>query len=291
MQEAMLNHYRSFGPFTYPGLYQDRLQRSLPTDIAHVARLVKQQVIHKMTLYMGREGASVNPAYGKISDVPWYRQSEDDYLPTATAMLAELYRRDPRGIVPDRSQEAKLILTCRFVAILMASILKSRGIPTRVRAGYAPYIDSDRIEDHWITQYWHTPSERWISLDADTSLEEHPFDPLDMPPTTFDFAANVWLAIRAGDRDPNAYRTHGSAYLDELGAQVLTDFHCLMNNEIPYTHYAQFVASDFDEAHEQKLQELDAFARLMQNPDDNFAQLQTIWETRHDFRLLRGPLI
>jgi hypothetical protein len=29
----------------------------------------------------------------------------------------------------------------------------------------------------------------------------------------------------------------------------------------------------------------------MQQPDENFAQLQTIWETNRDFRLLRGSLV
>lgn len=291
MQESLLNHYRSFSLFTFPGLYQELLQRDLPADIAEMGRLVKRQIIHKMTLYTGREGSHVNPAYGDMGKVPWYRQGEDDYLPTAAAMLTELYRRDPRGFVPDRAEEHKLILTCRFVAILMASILKSRGIAARVRAGYAPYIPSDHIEDHWITQYWHAPSGRWITIDADTSLERRPFDPFDMPLDAFDFAANAWLAIRSGRKDPHAYRIHGPTYLDELGAQVLCDFHCLMNNEIPYTHYPVFVASDFDDSNEQKLQELDAFARLLQQPDENFAQLQTIWETNRDFRLLRGPLV
>src|SRR5947207_8162882 len=104
MQESSLNHFRSFSLFTYPGLYQERLQQDLPNDIAQVGRLVKQQVIHKHTLYAGRKG-SHSPAHKEISSVPWYRQSEDDYFPTTSAMLAELYHRDPRGFVPDRSQE------------------------------------------------------------------------------------------------------------------------------------------------------------------------------------------
>jgi hypothetical protein len=291
MQQSQLDHFRSFSPFTFPGLYQELLQRDLPEDIAETGRLVKRQVIHKMTLYAGRNGAHLNPAYGNTSEVPWYRQSEDDYFPTAAAMLAELYRRDPRGFVTDRAQENKLIVTCRFVAILMASILKSRGIPARVRAGYAPYIPSDHIEDHWITQFWHDPAQRWITIDADTSLEDRPFDPFDMPPDTFMFAADVWLSVRAGRQDRNAFRTHGPTALDELGAQVIADFHCLMNNEIPYTQYPLFVASDFDDSNEAKLQELDAFARLMQQPDENFGRLQDIWETRRDFRLLKGGLI
>ena len=293
MQQNEFDHYRAFSQFTYPGLYQENLQRDLPGDIGQVGRLVKQQVIHSVVLSTGREGVQINPVYGNIYEVPWYRQGEDDYFPTATAILAELYHRDPRGFVSDRAVENKLILTCRFVAILMASILKARGIPARVRAGYAPYIrpDSDTVEVHWITQYWHAPEERWITIDADTSLEHRPFDPFDMPPDTFGFAANTWLAVREGRQDAQAYAVYGVSALENLATQLFFDFHCLMNNEITYTQTPVFIAIDFNMVDEEKLQTIDALARLMQQPDENFAQLQTIWETKRDFRLLSGSLL
>ena len=292
MQQNMLDHYRAFSQFTYPGLYQERLQHDLPTDIRQLGLLVKRQVIHSGVLSMGREGTKTNPAYGNIHEVHWYRQGEDDYFPTAAAILAELYRRDPRGFVADRAVENKLIITCRFVAILMATILKTRGIPARVRAGYAPYILPDRPETHWITQYWHAPEERWMTIDADTSLENRPFDPFDMPPGTFDFAAHTWLAVREGRQDANAYAMNGLSALESLATLVFFDFHCLMNNEITYLQAPVFITSDFNTVEEEKLQEIDALARLMQQPDENFVQLQTLWETKRDFRLLRGsPLL
>lgn len=291
MQQNIFDHYRAFSQFTYPGLYQERLQRDLPTDIAQLGRLVKRQVIHSLSLSAGREGARTNPVYGNIDEVPWYRQGEDDYFPTATAILAELYRRDPRGLVADRAVENKLIITCRAVAILMATVLKTRGIPARVRAGYAPYIRQDRPETHWITQYWHAPEERWITIDADTSLEKRPFDPFDMPPGTFDFAAHAWLAVREGRQDANIYAIDGLNALENLATQVFFDFHSLMNNEITYLQAPVFIAIDFKTVEEEKLREIDALARLMQQPDENFAQLQRLWETKRDFRLLRGSLL
>src|SRR5579884_4279574 len=244
MQEAYLSHFRAFSQFSYPGLYQDCLLRDLPDDIAQTGRLVKQQVIHSLVLNLARQGIHHNPAYGNISEVPWYRQSEDAYFPTVAAMLAELYHRDPRGFVPDRAQEHKLIITCRYVALLMAAILKSRGIPARVRVGYAPYIPAPRIVDHWITQYWDAAASRWVTIDADTSLEQRPFDPFDMPESAFEFGADSWLAVRAGRRNADAYDIHGPTALDELAAQVFADFHCLMNHEIPYNQYPVFVASN-----------------------------------------------
>jgi hypothetical protein len=288
MQMSLLEHYRAFSPFTYPGLYQERLVSDLPADIREIGRLVRLQFIHTMILETERAGHSVNPAYGDVSKVPWYRQGEDDYFPTVVAMLAELYHRDSRGLVVDRTVENKLILTCRFVALLMAAILKTRGIPARVRAGYAPYIHPERIEDHWINQYWQESEQRWITIDVDTSFEQRPFDAFDMPSTAFDFAARAWLAVREGSAEANAYRFYGESALPELAAQVVCDLHCLMNNEITYTQYPAYVTSDFEG---EKLQAIDALARLLLEPEENFSRLQTIWGTNRDFRILKGSLI
>lgn len=280
MQESVLNHYRSFSPFTYPGLYQEFLLRGLPDDIGQVGRLVKNQLIHKLSLYTARMSANADDI---LNNVSWYRQGEDDYFPTVAALLAELYRRDQRAFVAEHSIEDKLILTCRFVALIMAAILKSRGIPTRVRTGYAPYIRPDRLEDHWIIQYWSVAEGRWITVDADTSLQERPFDPFDMPADAFYFAPNAWAALRASRKAEDSARLYDAAY------HVLTDFHCLMNNEILYIHVPVFIASGIDRNMKQKLEEIDALASLMRQPDENFTSLQAIWETNHDFRLLQGP--
>lgn len=291
MQMSFLEHYRAFSQFTYPGLYQERLLRDLPTDIGQVGRLVKQQVIHSLSLAASREGEHVNPAYGNIREVPWYRQGEDDYFPTAVAIFAELYHRDPRGFVPERAVENKLIITCRAVAILMATILKTRGIPARVRAGYASYIRADGMETHWITQYWHAPEKRWITIDADTALEDRPFDPFDMPPETFYFGANAWLAVREGRQDASLYIVDGGSTLENLARLLFFDFHALMNNEITYTQAPVFISIDFNTVEEERLQEIDALARLLLEPEENFSRLQTIWETKRDFRRLKGSLL
>jgi len=41
-----------------------------------------------------------------MNKVPWHHQPEDDDFPTASAILAELYRRDKRGFVKDRKEKA-----------------------------------------------------------------------------------------------------------------------------------------------------------------------------------------
>lgn len=91
-------------------------------------------------------------------------QTKKPIIVAEAAMLAELYRRDRRGFIKDRHPKDKLVLTCCFVSIMMVSILKSKGIPTRARAGHAPYFDlgelGDVSTDHWINQYWNSSEKR-----------------------------------------------------------------------------------------------------------------------------------
>lgn len=164
MNDKILKHYLDFSVYTYPGLYQDKLKNDLPDDIREIGLLVRKNIIHRTTLATGNTGDNADLKFGDMSKVPWWRQPEDDILVTAAAMLAELYHRDERGFVSNRQEKDKLVVTCRFVSILVASILKSKGIPARVRSGNASYFDMGELgnvsTDHWINQYWSKQENR-----------------------------------------------------------------------------------------------------------------------------------
>jgi hypothetical protein len=298
MNERMLKHYSDFSEYTNAGLYKDIL-KNLPNDIKELGKLVRSNIIHRTTLVGGNTGTNSDLKFGDMSKIPWYRQPEDDILVTAPAMLAELYRRDERGFMLNRKEENKLILTCRFVAILMASILKSKGIPARVRSGNAPYFDMHDLgnvsADHWINQYWSKKENRWITIDVDGSwsFKDSALDPYDMPPNVFDFPADAWLNIRAGKDDPKRFWNAKP----ERGAIVvfwslMYDFHSLMNNEIIYFYTTKFGTDDkFPRLNEDELKKIDHLANLMQKPDENFDELKNVFDTDKDFRLLTGGLL
>lgn len=300
MNDKILKHYLDFSIFTYPGLYKDKLKNDLPDDIREIGLLVRKNIIHRTTLAAGNTGTNADLRFGDMGKVSWWRQSEDDILVTAAAMLAELYHRDKRGFVNDREPKDKLVVTCRFVSILIASILKSKGVPTRVRSGNAPYFDMGELgnvsTDHWINQYWSEPENRWITIDVDGSLSlKEKFDPYDMPNRKFDFPADVWLGIRTGKLDSKHF--HNAK--PKNGAIVVLwslfyDFHSLMNNEIIYIYgpaggYGE--DEKFKNLTKEELEKIDKLARLMQKPDDNFDELIKIWEREKDFRLLIGGLL
>lgn len=298
MMKKVLDHYCEFSLYTNPGLYKNLLKRDLPNDIKKIGELVRKQIIHRTTLAAGNVGTNTDKRFGDMLKVPWHRQPEDDILVTASAMLAELYRRDKKGFINNRQEKDKLVLTCRSVVILMVSILKSKGIPCRVRVGNAPYFDMGKLgkvsADHWINQYWNTKEKRWITIDVDGSwsLNDN-FDPYDIPEGKFDFPADAWLNIRDGKDDPNRFwNAKPERGLIVVLWSLFHDFHCLMNNEVVYVHVPEpALYEKFEKLSSNELKEIDDLARLMQNPDKNFTQLQKIWDTNKRFRLLKGGLL
>jgi hypothetical protein len=299
MDNKVLEHYLEFSMYTNPGLYKDTLRENLPNDVRKIGELVRRNLIHRTTLAAGNVGTNADKRFGDMNKVPWYRQPEDDILVTASAMIAELYRRDGRGFIKDRKEKDKLILTCRFVSILMASILKSKGIPSRVRSGNAPYFEMPNklkavSADHWINQYWSREDNRWITIDVDGSWSlNQKFDPYDIPDGKFDFPAEAWLNIRQGKEDPqrfwNAKPERGKIVVIW---SLFYDFHSLMNNEINYMQGPTPTRYDvFPNLTGKQLKEIDHLASLMQKPDKNFAELEKIWETKKEFRLLKGGLL
>ena len=232
-----------------------------------------------------------------MTKFPWYRlRCEDDVLLTAAAMTAELFRLDERGFAMDRAVENKIVVTCRYVSVLMSAILKAKGIPCRCRSGFAPYFHDSQSVDHWINQYWNERENRWISFDADGFFDANVlgFDSYDIPEGRFDYAAKTWLGIRSGALDGQRFvyaDSKGTCALKAAIRAVFYDFHSLMNHEISYLFQPCYIAGKFDALNERDLCEIDALATLMQNCDKNHDALVDIWHTNRKFRLLNSPLV
>ncbi|MFA7314417.1 MAG: transglutaminase-like domain-containing protein [Candidatus Magasanikbacteria bacterium] len=292
MDKKILEHYLKFSTFTNPGCYKDFLKK-LPDDVKELGNLISHQIIHRITLKDGNTNTNSDKKYGDMKKFPWYRlRCEDGVLTNTVAMIAELLRLDDKGFLSDRKVENKIVVTCRYVAILMASILKSKGIPCRVRSGFAPYFFKGS-HDHWINQYWNKNKEKWVTFDADGFFEGFlKFDQYDIPTEKFDWSANTWLGIRNGQlKADNFINAGGFNGLMPVMWELFYDFHCLMNNEITYTQMPSYVHSKFDKLTEIDFKKLDELAELMLDPDKNFNKLFKVWNTKKKFRILNDTLI
>lgn len=296
MEERILEHYKKTGTFTYAGCYQDYF-RSLPDDISVLGRLICSQVIHRVTLKDGNTNANQTLLYGDINRYPWYRmRCEDDIFLTAPALTAELFRLDERGFVKDRNLEHKLVVTCRYVSVLMSAILKAKGIPARCRAGFAPYFKEGVSMDHWINQYYNEKENRWITFDADGFYEEGgmPLSQYDIPVHSFDWAAESYLSVRNKETGGEQYLYAdglGTCSLPALIRYLIYDFHALMNQELTYSFLPAYLDGRLDKLTEKELQELDQLAEYMSEPDKYFDELCAIWKQERKFRILNSPLV
>ena len=296
MEECILEHYKKTGTFTYAGCYKDYFQ-SLPDDISVLGRLICSQVIHRVTLKEGNTNANKSLMYGDMNRYPWYRmRCEDDILLTAPALTAELFRLDERGFVKDRKVEHKIVVTCRYVSVLMSAIQKAKGIPARSRAGFAPYFKEGVSMDHWINQYYSEKENRWITFDADGFYEEGgmPLSQYDIPINSFDWAAEAYLAVRRGKTDGKQYLYAdglGTCSLPALIRYLIYDFHALMNHELTYSFLPAYLEGRLDKLTEKELQELDQLAKYLLEPDKYFDELCAFWERERKFWILNSPLV
>lgn len=296
MEENILEHYRKTSTYTYAGAYGEYF-RSLPDDIPMLGRLVCGQVIHRVTLKEGNTNANATLLYGDMDRYPWYRmRCEDDVLLTALAMTAELFRMDGRGFVRDRKTEDKIVVTCRYVSVLMSAILKAKGIPARCRAGFAPYFREGVSMDHWINQYYSREEGRWITFDADGFYEESgmPLTQYDIPQESFDWVAQAYLAVRRGETDGKQFLYAdclGTCSLPALIRYLIYDFHALMNQELTYTFLPAYLDGRLERLTEEELGELDLLAGWMAEPDRYFGELCGLWERERKLRILNSPLV
>jgi hypothetical protein len=157
--KSVLDFYKQYSTFTDLGEYA-YLYKNLPDSLPELCRLIKSQFIHP------------------FSELPQYRnqipkERWDEWItiyPTVKSILKGLLSYDSSGFVYNRKPENRLVLGCREYAIVLASVLKYRGIPARVRAGHAKYLDSTFHVSHAICEVWNETEKRWMLVDPGVNM-------------------------------------------------------------------------------------------------------------------------
>lgn len=191
-----LAYFKTPGLMTGAGNYEELLAAT-PKDVAALCRLVQGVMIHVFWA----------DQYGVV--LPEARK-EEVQLRSARARLARILELDSRALVEARPPERRVVGNCRDYSVMLATILRHHGVPARARCGFGRYFMSNRYEDHWVCEYWHSTLARWILVDA--QLDELQcrklalsFDPLDVPRDQFVVGGQAWLMCRAGEADPETF--------------------------------------------------------------------------------------
>lgn len=207
----------------------------------------------------------------------------DRNLRTVERLLDAAFQRDMRPLSEIRKLPAYLYGTCHDFALLSVSVLRSRGIPARLRAGFAGYFRSGMWEDHWVCEYRDGP--QWKLFDAQLGYRARdalklPFPTDDLPRDRFLTAPILWAKIRAGEVDP---ATCGVSFAQIQGswfvaASVMRDAAALARLEaLPWDYWgpsrafakATWVGAEW-------LEPLDRLAAALCSPPDDSASADKI---------------
>ncbi len=223
--EAMLEYYAAPGVFTGVTGFEDEVD-AVPGDIAGMVRAVQGLLIHH----------AMAPAYGvSLTE----ERIADKELVAVTAMLARAKELDPRPIVERREAGQRVAGVCRHFATLFVAFARRKGIPSRVRAGFANYFEKGKHTEHWVGEYWRADEGRWVLVDAQIDGRQRAFykpdfDTLDVPRDRFLVAGDSWRACREGGADAMTFGVAGTPMwgLVEVYGEVFQDLAALQKIEL-----------------------------------------------------------
>lgn len=205
-----------------PGAHRSRLSE-LPGSPAEIADSLEEFTIHHA---VARQIGFEIPAVAE----------RDRSLRYASLLLGELVRRDSRHLSQHRAIADYLYVTCRDFALLAVSALRERGVPARLRAGFASYFNRGYWEDHYVCE--HRSRGDWAILDAQLGPRARAgfritFDIADAPASAWRSGASMWRAVRSGEVDPQVcgLSTAGIAGDWWIAASVLRDAAALAGTE------------------------------------------------------------
>lgn len=156
----------------------------------------------------------IQPRDAETVGLPPERYGENQMRPVADIVRTLLSLHHAPLNVP-REPEQRVIGTCRHFALLSCALLRYRGIPARVRCGFATYFQPGQGLDHWITEYWDDEDERWVRIDSEVLAMPVLQHPEDLRPGEFLSGGEAWTAYRRGDIDATTFGVYGT---DNWGA-------------------------------------------------------------------------
>ncbi|MFJ8989034.1 transglutaminase domain-containing protein [Streptomyces sp. NPDC102279] len=173
--------YLQPGPLTGVDAAHAWVMQELPADPADICAIARALV--------------VSPVDAQALGLPAHRIEEQGVRPVRglIAVLAQLY---PERLHRPRPPGARVVGTSRHAAVLACTLLRARGFPARVRAGFVVHAGHLTGEDLWITEYWSGAEQRWIRT--------HPHMPrdgagaIDSGPAKFLSAGEAWQQYRGG---------------------------------------------------------------------------------------------
>jgi hypothetical protein len=262
-----LDQYAVQSVRTDPGEYAF-MYRDLPPSLDSLCDLVKCQLIH--------------PLEAREMNLPMEEAIKYGHLTSVEEMLQVLLARDDAGLTCKRKTEDRLVLACHHHAMLLTSILRDRGIPVRMRAGYSRYFEKQfgvRF-GHVICEVWDEESERWRRVDPDRKI-------VDIPADGFEYAGEAWGNINRKKVDPSIYLSSISAGVKGILNLMILDAAFLVKDEKIHWDLPEIALHDIRELEdldEHTMGIMDELAASCGYPDLKMKEIENMYRSTDLFR-------
>lgn len=223
-----------------PGLFA-----ALASDSRSLREIVSGLVIHPDMMHLYGRTALAGLAELNLRPVP--------------ALLDILRQRCDCPLSEPRAPDKRLLGSCRHYAVLLCAMLRAKGVPSRVRSGFANYFEPGTWEDHWLTEWQAPGANAWRRVDAEfddvlTRFYQIAFDLADVPDEVFMTGPEAWRRYRRGEVDPQLFGIYESRGPRFIAGTVVRDLACLCKYEMLPWDYWGYIGDlsrrvvDLDEA-------------------------------------------
>lgn len=135
------------------------------------------------------------------------------------------------------SPHDRVISICRDFSLVLCAILRAKGIPARLRSGFATYLVPDKYEDHWVCEYWDKENLCWRLADAQLDeihrqILKYEFDPSNVPSSEFILAGKAWQLCRSQELDSNKFGFAQFTGLEFIKGSIIRDLFALSKYEM-----------------------------------------------------------
>ena len=273
-KEEILAYYRTHSPFTTPGEYA-ALYRDLPDTPAELMKVVQNILIHRQSV--DHYGVTLSPD-----------QRQEQFLRTIAQRLERIAAVNDKPLTAPWQPKEKQVGVCRDFALMFVSMLREKGIPARMRVGFAEYLNPGPYKiDHWITEYWDEAQQSWVLADA--QMDEQFIDLFHIHSITSDLvrdvdfytAGSAWQQVRTGKLSSANFRYSGHwKGLPCIRGNLLHDFQALNKIELGVFDYWDDLSRKRESnltVDDRKL--LDQIAEACQNADKDLEKFQLFFES------------
>ena len=145
--------------------------------------------------------------------------------------------KSKQGLIEIRKPNERVASICRDFSLMVCTVLRAKGVPARLRCGFATYLNKDHFEDHWVCEYWNIKQSKWLMIDAQLDqvhldILKIDFDPCEVPSDKFLFAGKAWELCRTGKEESEKFGIKGMNGLPFIKGNIIRDLFALAKIEM-----------------------------------------------------------